>query len=231
MKDQKIDTGEVTLGGSWAAPSVADAATDALVEAKANDIELIAAHLEHDEIDVNGLPTDEWYAKSAAVPRSQEGHVRAIKRTAHRIQAIRQEIADREQAEKEATELRRKQARKTLEQVVCESPTRAAEVVEKAEEVAAAYKRVKVFIRDLQLLGGGRNLRDIYKAIEDGTRLAAAELGVDMPKLPELPIGTPFAKEIDGVFAIIHGRHGGFDKVVAASGDYKKVEKIKRELN
>ena len=76
---------------------------------------------------------------------------------------------------------------------------------------------------------GANQQPEYHAAVKRAASIAAEALDQPAPEIRELPDGLPTAAEVDGLLAIMSGRHGGFS-YLGNAGRAHKAEAFARKL-
>lgn len=178
-----------------------------------------------------GLLSPEWH-EQARRSRSSHANLAVAERVERRIRAIRAELPRREALRKLEAKTKAEETRRRLEGIVEHAPVHARNLQLKASEVAAAWQRVRQFIADVELLGGGvPYVENQYFALCSGAQQAAEGLGVPVPEFDPLP-ALPSQTDVRKLLAILSGGgRDGFDRIAPNIGDAADARELVRELN
>lgn len=227
--EEATDAASICLPGGVMTATVTSASDDDLRQCLTSDLQAIASIVEPTKPTRDGLAPESW--KTAARDnRSATNNLVALERIERRVTAIREELAEREKAAREARKAKQEQARRELEMVLETAPEQAAEMSKKAETVAAAAERVRALVRDLELIGGGVSIEANYDTLTSGVDTAARALGVDTPKLAGLPQGLPDRREAHRMLQMLGVGSDGFPRLVSGAGNASRAHELARKL-
>lgn len=230
MKTQaRIDTNKINLPGFMGTPIAAALDAD-LRQHLADELEAVRGLLAEVELapDENGMPPEGF--ERHFNPRASN-NLTVLERNAHRVRAIQQELAEREQAAAEQRETKRADAKRSLQQIVDDGPAEAAQLTQHVTDAAPAVARIRQFVQDVHTLAVEKARMNRLNSVHEGVREAADTLGVTQPAMPELPEGAPTQEDMEAVLYLLRGAHGGFDNDdVGKPGDYGRTGKLANQL-
>jgi hypothetical protein len=219
------------------APRIAEATEEELRDCLDKDLAALSSiadkeasvgnNLRNASLTRDGLLSPEWH-EHARQDRSSRNNLAVVERVERRVRAIRAELPRRKELRKLAVKTKAEESRRRLEGIVEHAPVHAGNLQRKAIEIEAAWRRVRQFVSDVELLAGGVPYVEAqYSALRDGAALAADALGKPAPEFDPLP-PLPSQVDVGRLLGLFSGK--GFDRIAPSIGDAANARELAREL-